>query len=194
MVVKHKENKNLELVKTKYIDENCLALECKHKNTPFDLMVTYWSCDYKENEKLVTEIELYVGEARENDKRLILIGDFNSHLNFIEDNRNTDKNGQYLLRLIEENNLTLLNSLPECTGKYTWEGRSTKSVIDYALMNNKMLQMLVEMKIDEQKSKYDLSDHNLIKISLNIETKSSLYENITNEIDYYVNSKLCPPK
>lgn len=54
---------------------------------------------------------------------------------------------------------------------YTWEGRGSKSVIDYALVTTSLYNKYHDMQIDEDKEIYDLSDHNLINIRLKLNGK-----------------------
>lgn len=78
-----------------------------------------------------------------------------------------------MLDIMEEFNLVCLNANPECRGLYTWEQetRNIKSVIDYVLANLNMHHYYKYMHIDEEKSKLDISVHNLIEISFNFELK-----------------------
>ena len=46
--------------------------------------------------------------------------------------------------------------------------RRSKSAIDFILVNTLAYKLCQEMNIDEQQEKFDLSDHNLIEISLKL--------------------------
>ena len=46
--------------------------------------------------------------------------------------------------------------------------RRSKSVIDFILVNTLAYKLCQEMNIDEKQKKFDLSDHNLIEISLKL--------------------------
>ena len=56
-----------------------------------------------------------------------------------------------------------------CCGKITWERNQQKSTIDYVAINEEIIIKIKEMKIDENKELYDLSDHNMIEIILELE-------------------------
>ena len=58
-------------------------------------------------------------------KGLIILGDFNGHLNLLEEDRKTDKNGTMVLEWMEEFNLKLINATEMCRGEiYKNSGRS----------------------------------------------------------------------
>lgn len=60
-------------------------------------------------------------------------------------------------------NLILLNRDEKCEGEYTWErNHILKSATDFVLVNELMYNKFRNMRIDEEKSICDLSDHNLI--------------------------------
>ena len=96
-----------------------------------------------------------------NSEPCIVLGDMNAHVGFLG-NQKLNRNGQILLNLMEEFNLIMLNDVQERSGTYTWSDRGMKSVIDYVLLNKEMYEIFTEIEIDENKLKYDLSDHNLI--------------------------------
>ena len=97
-----------------------------------------------------------------NDKEgLMIVGDFNGHINLLEQ-RKTDYNRQLVMDSIAEYNLTLLNMDERCEGLYTWKRGEQKSAIDFMLVNRKMYEMFEGMTIDENRDTIDLSDHNLM--------------------------------
>ena len=107
---------------------------------------------------------------QENEDRAILVmGDFNAHTGQLGEPIN--RNGKLLIDLIEKNNLVNLNGTLECEGKVTWEARGLKSAIDYALANQKMMDKYVNMKIDEEREVFDLSDHCMIKVALSLRSE-----------------------
>ena len=62
--------------------------------------------------------------------------------------------------------MIMLNDTDKCKGTYTWSRGQSKSVIDIVLVNSLAFGICDQMKIDEQQEKTDLTDHNLIAISL----------------------------
>ena len=47
-----------------------------------------------------------------------------------------DNNGKFVLSLMTDYNMILVNDDSRCIGTYTWSQDNRKSVIDYVLMNN----------------------------------------------------------
>ena len=87
-----------------------------------------------------------------------------------------NKNGEIVIDWLSKYNLTLLNGLVECDGMYTWTVGERRSVIDYCLVNEHLMEKFGSISIDENKEIIDLSDHNLITINFKIRN------NINNEI------------
>ena len=110
------------------------------------------------------------------------MGDFNAHTGLLGE-RNK-KNGNLLENIIEKkNNLTMLNKTPDCDGKITWEARGLKSAIDYAFTNRLMFKYFKHMKIDETKHKFELSDHCLIEIEIEINLGINTFKNNIGQVD-----------
>ena len=70
--------------------------------------------------------------------------------------------------MMTENNMIILNDTDTCRGTYTWCRGQSKSVIDFVLVNSLAFRICDQMEIDEQTKKIDLTDHNLIEISLKL--------------------------
>ena len=77
----------------------------------------------------------------------------------------------------------MLNKTPDCDGKITWEARGLKSAIDYAFTNRLMFKYFKHMKIDETKHKFDLSDHSLIEIEIEINLGINTFKNNIGQVD-----------
>ena len=74
--------------------------------------------------------------------------------------------------------------------QYTWAKGNMKSVIDYALLSDKMYNKLNRMIIDEDQELMDLSHHNLIEIQMEAACERKNYNSkdwITR--DYYKTDK-----
>lgn len=65
----------------------------------------------------------------------------------------------------------LLNYTETCEGKYTWESRGQRSVIDFIMINDNLIKYYNSSKIDENKEILDLSDHNSITVIFNSKEK-----------------------
>ena len=111
----------------------------------------------------------------------IIIGDFNAHTG--SDELPINLNGKNLNALIERRNLININNLDICNGKYTREDKNgTKTIIDYAIADENIINKIKEMYIDDQhrykmhryrkinnKCEEIATDHNPIIIKLEVE-------------------------
>ena len=88
-----------------------------------------------ELEKLFQVIETYINESQKVKEKLVLVGDFNCKVGkLIEGNSETvTKGGRLLQKLANKHNLLILNTKPNCQGKWTRSQEGKKSVIDYAI-------------------------------------------------------------
>ena len=62
----------------------------------------------------------------------------------------------------------MLNDTDKCKGTYTWSRGQGKSLIDFVLVNSLAFGICDQMEIYEQQEICDLTDHNLIEISLKL--------------------------
>ena len=136
------------------------------------------------NTNLITEIEKYIRKGEEKENNIILLGDFNGHLGYIG-YQIENRTGKIINKLIENNDLILLNIDPKCDGKYTWQRNNEKSVIDLILVNRKMYNSFQTMEIDEKKEKIDLSDHNMIEVTFRTFMEKKETWNKWTEREYY---------
>ena len=88
----------------------------------------------------------------------LVMGDFNGHVDFLGDH-DTNRNGEMILDFMEKWNLIMLNADDRCDGLYTRVQGNERTVIDYYLVDERMHERLEWMRIDEEKSDFDLSDH-----------------------------------
>lgn len=133
------------------------------KGTPLAVAVVYWwtgKGSKEKNKEMAKCLNEDVQEMRNHGDDIILLGDFNAHIEELDGRR--DGNGQYLLDLIETNDLVLGNTLSTCEGKYTWVSGDRKSCIDYILMSPMISRKLVRVTIDEEGAVSVGSDHNRI--------------------------------
>ena len=182
MLLKRKNN-GIKLDKLKEIHPDILTVKCQIGNMNFILITTYIKCNPKENKDIYDAINRIL-KKHENEP-IFMIGDMNAHTNItIKDKVN--QNGKKLLEWVDKYNLVMLNNDIECKGKYTWEARNSKTVIDYALMNEKMYSYFSQMMIDENKEIIDISDHMMIEIVLNTKNdKNKITEHISDDREYY---------
>ena len=147
------------------LHEDCMGLNCSFHGFKFLLLNVYYKSN-DNNTDINQKIDRFL--QKNEDVATILVGDFNAHTGQLGEPYN--KNGRLLMDLAERNNLTILNGTIECEGKVTWEGRGHKSAIDYALVNQRMLEKYSHMKIDEDREMTDISDHCMLKVVLSLKT------------------------
>lgn len=155
MILKRQNNIKIEKLKEHHPD--ILLTQCQAGNLNFILLVTYISCNPKENNEIYEEIDKIINKYE--DKPIMIIGDMNAHTTMIVKDK-INKNGEKLIKWLNKYNLILLNNDIECNGRYTWEARNCKSVIDYALINKELYNYF--------KGILDLSDHMMMKVKLNL--------------------------
>ncbi len=117
--------------------------------------------------------------AKEKGQKLLIVGDFNCKVGeIIAGNKpEVSTGGKLLLKRVERNKLSILNSDVKCNGLWTRVEGKSRSVIDYVMIDEENSFALEEMKIDEEREYspigYDkdgnpvLSDHNVILSTYN---------------------------
>ena len=92
-------------------------------------------------------------EAKKKGEKLIITGDLNCKVgNLIDGNRkDVTKSGPLLKAMISKHKLKILNSAPQCEGKWTRIEGEQKSILDYVIVNENEVGKLKWMKIDEEK-------------------------------------------
>ena len=141
----------------------------------FRLILVYLdvSCNIRNN-FIKREIDDALNSLQEEEK-LLLLGDFNAHVGFLG-RQDLDVNGRYILDLMERN-LILLNGDDKCLGEATRVENDIASTIDFLLVNDRLYDCFKKMEIDEDKLRYDLSDHCLISADFQINTQQSKKKN-----------------
>ena len=102
-----------------------------------------------------------------NDELVFIMGDFNAHVGIIGE-QELNYNGKIVLDIMTENNMIMLNDTDKCKGTYTWSRGHSNSVIDIVLVNSLGFGICDQLDIDEQQEQFNLTDHNLIEISLKL--------------------------
>ena len=140
------------------------VMQCRVKveKIVIDILLVYLdTSDVERNRKHRASIAGILDKMQE-EENWILLGDFNGHLGFIGE-QEVDGNGRMVFGLMEEYNLVLLNADDRCEGSITRSFRGEKSAIDFMLVNAKLYENFKSLKIDENKTYYDLSDHCLLE-------------------------------
>lgn len=65
---------------------------------------------------------------------VFVMGDFNAHIGLGQE-RVPNRNGQRLLHLVGAANLVIGNLSCVCSGRWTWESRGLRSVVDHFLLS-----------------------------------------------------------
>ena len=119
--------------------------------------VVYLPQENKATEKDISNIykliKKEIMEGRDKNQSLILAGDFNCKVgDTIEGNVETvSKGGKKLIKMIEEENLCLVNASKKCEGRWTRVENGKKSILDYVLIEQDDEKYMIDMKIDEEK-------------------------------------------
>ena len=119
------------------------------------------------------------------------MGDFNAHVGIIG-YQELNYNGKIVLDIMTENNMIMLNDMDKCNGTYTRSRGQSKSVIYFVLVNSLAFGICDQMEINEQQETFDLTDHNLIEISLKLNYMHPNYDRRgrwEEKIDYKLDEK-----
>ncbi|CAL4079479.1 unnamed protein product, partial [Meganyctiphanes norvegica] len=167
-------NKSSEFEKKRSESREILEIEGKCFGITLKIILVYFDVDKGEigrqnNEEIRKEIEEKIRNNKS--KGLIILGDFNAHLEMIEPERKDDFNGKMIIEWVEKYNLILLNTDEKCIGKYTRSRGVQKSAIDMVLVNEEMYETCKDMRIDEEKEIISFSDHNLVSVTLRLGEK-----------------------
>ena len=174
----HKRSKKITLEEEKINNNDILYLKGKIGNETYKIFVVYLSVDNTEqNKKLMQDLEHKIEDEEDN---LLIIGDFNAHTGYLG-YQEENKNGKLINSFLETNNLVLFNLDEKCVGTNTWrremEGTKQESAIDFIIGNEKIYGKLKTMEIDENRDKFDLSDHNLIDVEMKINQNNKDFKN-----------------
>ena len=171
---------DIDLRKTDTKNTDLLELRGRIKDKDVRILLVYLSIENKPEDKqrnhsLKTELIEKTEECqRQGNEALILLGDFNGHTGYLGEQK-LDNNGKFIIDLMTDHSMILLNDDDKCAGTYTWSRDSQKSVIDYILINQKMFNMYTSVHIDEGQEIIDISDHNLLTLNFNINNKTQNY-------------------
>ena len=127
-----------------------------HK-TKYRVGVIYAPQGDKINNKDLKDIYENIGEeikeGKEQDNKIVMMGDFNAKVGGMIPNGEIEMNrgGKELSSLVEKNELTIINALEERVGTWTRKEKGKRSIIDYVIMEQKDLDKVKQIWIDEEK-------------------------------------------
>ena len=127
----------------------------------------------EEYKTMYEQIKNQILLAREKQQKILLMGDFNCKIgSAIENNKSeVTKSGKLLLKMSNQEALTIMNTLDICDGVWTRTEGESRSVIDYILIDNDDIGAVKSMIVDEDKEfspigytdkKPTFSDHNVL--------------------------------
>lgn len=136
------------------------------------ILVYLDTADLERNRNIYEEMDRTVRKIPY-DLPKVILGDFNGHVGFIG-HQEMNRKGEMMLEFMEKWDLVMLNASDRCDGVYTRIQGNERSVLDYYLVDERMHDRFVNMKIDEGKETYDLSDHCYISASFWIRTDKDI--------------------
>ena len=152
-------------------DWDVMRVEIKSRSTLLNILLVYVDGKTKSRaEKTYKCLNKEIEKLKERDN-IIILGDFNGHVGFLGPQR-LDEKGHSLLNLVEKWNLVMLNGDQRCLGEITRVQGKQRSTID-VLVNQCAYNIFTKMEVDEDKKKFDLSDHCLIEVLFHGKENSS---------------------
>ena len=189
LMLLHNMNKQIQLEKRNLENKDLMFVQGSIYGKKVNIIVVYFSTGIEKVENKERNIRIRK-EAEKilnsiGDECTIVLGDFNGHVGF-KGPQKLDKNGKIILDWLENFDLIMLNDDIDCEGLITWQRNEQKSVVDFVLVNKSMYNLYIDMKIDENKDIFDLSDHNMIRVSIKIKACTTKFQdNLLEETEYY---------
>ena len=181
-MVLHKESSHTQCKWEDSDHSDVLYVRCKVHSIEIVIVLVYMSTNDKTlNRCIQQKVENII--RKEEQGSLLLLGDFNGHLGFLGPQQ-CDENGKMVLSWTDEWNFVLLNADPNCFGETTWSRGQQISTIDFMLVNQKLNERFLLMIIDEDKTKFDLSDHHLIEAQFQVPFRRKEKKRMEN-VSYY---------
>ena len=147
------------LIGTGSEDTEIMTIQVKVGNEDIRIINAYGPQEDDEtNEKLNFwhELEMEVTKAKDNNCMVVIEMDANAKVGkdvLRGDPHNMTGNGKLMLDMLERQNLTILNSLDICRGCITrerkFENKMERSIIDYIVVCENMLDYVLEISIDD---------------------------------------------
>lgn len=180
-------NKSIDAVISKVENKNkdILNLNREGKQFKLNILLVYLAV---QNTKLDKERNVIIKKGIEavlnkTSGPTWLIGDFNGHIKGLGYQRE-DVNGRLVLDLEGRYRMNILNLDERYKGKFTWERNDQKSVIDFALVNEDFYQITKIITIDDDKNLFDLSDHNMMEITMKKDKHREKWRKSYKNIEY----------
>ena len=148
---------------------------------------TYFGCQFSDdrnkdwNEGMFWVLQQEVLSLRSQGYRIQILGDFNSHIGnsaaqgIFGNNTDVNKNGERFLSFLMSTDLSHVNgalrrrgdiSSKICTGLWTRQRGTSRSIIDYAAVSSEHMNAVLSMTVDELGRYGGGSDHNWIELIL----------------------------
>ena len=125
------------------------------------------------NDVLFSVLQSEIHELRAKGFRVVLLGDFNSHVGCVPgvgiegNNPDVNKNGKRFLKFLAETQCVHVNGRKQLTsGLWTWQRNGSSSVVDYCVVGAEHLSTVKSMTIDDNGLYSGCSDHNWIFVTL----------------------------
>ena len=122
-------------------------------------------------ERLVSDVSVHSAAHR----IILLQGDFNGHIEERDGGitgykHKANRNGQRVLKLAAEQNLSILNFSEKCSGKWTrMRAGQQPSIIDYVLVDQNSEHLIKSVHIDDQgRGLADTTDHSWIQTCIEV--------------------------
>ena len=166
-----------------YVENERFWITVESQFTKTAVCGLYFGCQFSDdrnkewNEGMFWVLQQEVQSLRDQGYRVLLVGDFNAHIGNIEgqgvvgNNPDINKNGQRFLDFLMNYDLTHVNgamnqddSAKICSGVWSRQRGSSRSLIDYAVISSEHLSSVQSMFVDENGIYGGGSDHNWSEI------------------------------
>eukprot|EP00112_Aurelia_sp_Birch-Aquarium-sp1_P014117 Seg3022.3 transcript_id=Seg3022.3/GoldUCD/mRNA.D3Y31 product="hypothetical protein" protein_id=Seg3022.3/GoldUCD/D3Y31 len=109
--------------------------------------------DKKQIKEMYDRMKGEINTSKVNKEKIIIMGDFNCKIGtkVAGNKEEITKGGKILLKMVEKEQMTILNATDKCKGLWTREQGSTKSILDYFLIKEEDKEYAKEIIIDEEK-------------------------------------------
>lgn len=166
-------NNNFQtLFLTQYSNQNIITIEINYGLQAFYNLNVYLPPERRQTEfdAILVNIQEIIKELQKTNRPILITGDINSKATQWG-NKNTDKRGKEWNKIIEENQLIIINQgdVP------TYESSRGSSYIDITLTNEKLYKKVINWKVEREEEL--LSDHNVITFEILLEKDNELNTN-----------------